>query len=451
MSLTLICTFLIAASYLVIAISRLLHNRINRHYKLSSFIRTLCVITIFVLIAYMLESFCKWFGFSVEKVLSIALALQILAISTVIYSYFNFRRTGTVNVKSSAAKSIPSVSVCIPARNETDELRLCLDSLLASEYSKLEVLVYDDSSQPKLTSQNKKMYANSGVKFITGDAPENKWLAKNYAYQRLLEEANGEILIFCGVDTRFGVKTVSSIVSIIRSGVTMLSLVPENQFVTPANWLKYLIQPTRYAWEIGLPRWLVNRPPVLSTCWAITKNAALSQGGFAAASRKVVPESYFARQCALHNLKYEFLYSDDNTSLQSVKLLSEQQSTAIRTRYPQLHRRIENVMFASLLILFVFIGPFVILTMGVLNGYNLIIFGSILCVLLGFYIYGKIVSLTYRKHMFVSYLVGPLAALYDVWLINSSMWQYEFGTVLWKGRNITDPVVNRDPKRLHLL
>ena len=48
-----------------------------------------------------------------------------------------------------ADKDLPSISVLIPARNETEELHACLDALVASDYPKLEILVLDDCSQER--------------------------------------------------------------------------------------------------------------------------------------------------------------------------------------------------------------------------------------------------------------------------------------------------------------
>ncbi|HEY5695544.1 MAG TPA: glycosyltransferase, partial [Candidatus Saccharimonadales bacterium] len=41
---------------------------------------------------------------------------------------------------------LPTVSVCIPARNERHAMTQCLERVLASTYQKLEVIVFDDSS-----------------------------------------------------------------------------------------------------------------------------------------------------------------------------------------------------------------------------------------------------------------------------------------------------------------
>ena len=71
-----------------------------------------------------------------------------------------------------AAVDVPSVSVCIPARNETHAMAECLERVLASDYPKLEILVFDDNSADD-TSTIIRSFAQEGVRFVAGtELPE---------------------------------------------------------------------------------------------------------------------------------------------------------------------------------------------------------------------------------------------------------------------------------------
>lgn len=59
--------------------------------------------------------------------------------------------------------------------------------------------------------------------------------------------------------------------------------------------------------------------------------------------------------------------------------------------------------------------------------------------------YAKVMNLTYRTFLLRGFVLLPFAALYDIALLNYSMWQYEFHEVLWKGRNICMPVMRVYP------
>lgn len=338
---------------------------------------------------------------------------------------------------------LPSLTVAIPARNETDDLEACLSSIIGSNYPKLEILVLDDCSQDKRTPEIIRSYAHSGVRFLQGAVPEDNWLAKNQAYQQLLDEANGEYILFCGVDTRFSPDSFRLlIVTMLHKHKTMLSLIPRN--VVPAALSvrsSTLLQPMRYAWELALPRRLFRRPPVLSTCWIAKRDLLTSAGGFGAVSRSVVPESYFARVSAVHD-GYSFMRSSERIGVASSKSLDEQQATAVRTRYPQVHRRIELVCLLTVAESVGLIWPFMLLALALAHGYQpSFVIISALTVAILIATYAILVTLTYRVWLVRSLVLLPMVAYIDIVLLNYSMIRYEFFDVEWKGRNVCIPVM----------
>lgn len=338
-------------------------------------------------------------------------------------------------------KELPSLSVAIPARNETRDLEDCLRSLLTSNYPKLEILVLDDCSQNKRTPGIIRDFAQSGVVFVAGEVPPTQWLAKNYAYKQLVKKANGELLLFCGVDTRFQPDSLRSMVNVmIQEKKQMISFIPKNHAPGGFNIESLLIQPFRYAWELALPRRLANRPPVLSTCWLTTAKALQANGGFQAVSRSISPESYFARSTSTNGNRYSFLQAA-NIDLTSVKSLPEQRSTAVRTRYPQLHRRPELVSLLSLGELTVLVLPLATFVFSIIGKHWVLTAVSAASIFLLADFYARIVNLTYGHFLWRGVWTLPLAALYDIGLLKYSMWQYEFKEVIWKGRNVCVPVM----------
>ncbi|HVX48256.1 MAG TPA: glycosyltransferase [Candidatus Saccharimonadales bacterium] len=345
-------------------------------------------------------------------------------------------------IKSLADKELPTLSIAIPARNETEDLEECLQSLISSDYPKLEILVLDDCSQNKRTPGIIRDFAQSGVRFIAGEVPPEHWLAKNYAYAQLAEEANGELLLFCGVDTRFKPGTLRAMVEAMKAKhKTMVSFVPRNRLPSSLHIESLLVQPARYAWEIAPPRRQLERPPVLSTCWVITAKELKRAGGFEAVSRSISPESYFAKSAAKHGDGYSFMRAEAAIDLDSAKILTEQRATAVRTRYPQLHRRPELVAFSGIGELLVLIAPFGLLIGAILDHRWPLLTLSLAAALLLISFYARAVQLAYRRFLWRGLWTLPLAAIYDIGLLNYSMWQYEFREVIWKGRNVCVPVM----------
>lgn len=378
---------------------------------------------------------------------AVALVIALVSLTLTLSTYKHLRTSRSLRLANHYVKhDLPTLSVLIPARNETLDLEECLVSLVSSDYPKLEILVLDDCSQNKHTPEIIKSFAQAGVRFVAGEMPPDSWLAKNYAYEQLASQANGEILLFCGVDTRFRPETLTLLVeTLLDKKKTMASIMPVNKYPSKTDLLGALIQPSRYAWELSLPRSFVNRPAVLSTCWLIRASSLKDFGSFKAVTHSTSPESYFARRAIKQSDGYSFLRSSKAIGLTCQKTLPEQYETAIRTRYPQLHRRLELVGLLSLAELTVFIAPIFGFIYGWAGHYWLLLSLSGVSLILLSGLYAAICWLTYSKFLLRSLVGWPAAVLYDIGLLNYSMWQYEFRQVIWKGRNICLPVMRVRP------
>ncbi len=339
---------------------------------------------------------------------------------------------------------LPSITIAIPARNETEDLDACLRSIIANDYPKFEVIVLDDCSQNKRTPEIIRSFAHDGVRFVQGDPPHGAWLPKNQAYDKLSHEASGEAILFCGVDVRFEQDTIRRLVTtMITRRKNMLSVLPQR--ANGPGPRGALIQAMRYWWELVPPRRMFARPPVMSSCWLISTEILQRLGGFDAVQRSISPEAYFARQLIATDA-YSFVRSNQLLGVTSLKSMADQRATAVRTRYPQLHRRPEQVLLTSWLEAFFLLLPFVLATLGgrwhIGTPAQLLAGASAVLLIIIYTLVGLTTALT---TWWSSVLAFPLAALIDLWLLHYSMWRYEFSTVEWKDRNVCIPVMHVVP------
>jgi len=357
-----------------------------------------------------------------------------------------FVRTDDITVTD---KELPTLSVLVAARNETDDLDACLRALIASDYPKLEILAYDDCSANRRTPEIIRSFAHDGVRFIAGDIPdETRWLAKNYAYERLSHEASGDVLLFCGVDAIFEPHTLRTLVGLLEQRKkNMLSVMPLRAASKERGGA--LLQAMRYYWEVCLPRRFFKRPPVLSTCWLIRKDAFEHMGGLESVSRSISPEAIFARQAVVTD-SYSFIRSDEALGLYSNKPAREQYGTSVRVRYPQLHKRLELVALVSLFELICFIGPLIGLFCLPLFAHEMAyaaLWGVTLLCLFTTY---ALVSVGPRlTSSWYGWILMPVAFVVDLAILHISFWKYEFSSIDWKGRNVCIPVmqvIDRLPK-----
>ncbi len=345
--------------------------------------------------------------------------------------------------KQLAGKDLPTVSVAVPARNETATLATCLTSILASDYPKLEVLVLDDCSQDD-TNLIIRGFAQAGVRFLHGQEPKERWLAKNQAYQQLTEAATGDYILFAGVDVEVGPETIRSLIyTIEQRQKEMICVLPMHQ----GGVFGSMFQPMRYWWELALPRRIFNRPAVLSTCWLIRRRAIKRLGGFGAVSRAVVPEAHFARGLAQESDGYSFIRASDGVVVTSSKKLPDQYNLAVRTRYPEVHRRLELVLIRLLAELGLLLGPFLLVPFALLTrNFWLagLTAGAVTLLLVAHY---QILRVSSQLHPVLMVLNFPVIVVVEVVINMISMIRYEFSVVDWKGRNICLPVMHAQPSK----
>lgn len=397
----------------------------------------------FALLLWVVQMHEAWY-----PLLAVLAALQLLVVLGLLRTTlqtWQYTEQSLKHTKPLTDKELPSLSVLIPARNETAALEACLQSLIVSDYPKLEILALDDCSTDVRTPEIIREFAHEGVRFIRGDEPDEHWLAKNAAYQRLADEASGELLLFCGVDVVFEPQTLRKLVELmIADNREMISVLPQR---LPEEKRRFsLLQPMRYYWEVCFPRRFFKRPPVLSTCWLIKADALTHYGGFGSVAHAITPEAHLAKKAVIANA-YTFIRSTTELPLYSTKTIDEQYDTMIRVRYPQLHRRLEMVAIAALFELVFLIAPFFAL-LATPFIHNKLAFGLVwLTAATGIVVmYGLVAVKTRLNSTLLGYLTAPVAFIVDIVMLHNSMIKYEFGQVIWKERNICIPVMHVYPK-----
>jgi len=437
---------LLLSLYRCVNLLRVIEGRMNLKYMHNVVFRTTVSLAFLQILVLLLWLAVDYFAITEKTWLWLVVGVQLGAGVVLLISTMRRLRHTKITHKDVTVTSseLPNVTVAIPARNETDDLYDCLVSLLKNDYPKLEILVLDDCSQLRRTPEIIREFAHAGVRFVKGDIPKDGWLAKNQAYDKLLREASGEIILFCGVDVRFKPDSIRQIIlTMLSRDKRMVSVLPLRQEQDKFSYNN--IQAARYFWELAPPRRLFHRPPVLSTCWAIYRSDALKLGGFAAVSRAIIPETYFARQ-VLKRDGYSFLRADGRLSLASVKNPITQRNTAVRTRYPQLHRRPETVSVITFVGLISFITPYALIILSLLGSiewhFAIVAFVSIILCNTAFTLIASATKVMNTYLALFSFL--PIVCI-DIVLTHYSLYKYEFSEVVWKGRNICLPVMHVIP------
>jgi len=95
--------------------------------------------------------------------------------------------------------SLPPLSVCIPARNEADNLRRLLPSLQQQDYPNLEIRVWDDGSEDETWTVLQE-HENERVTPLRGADPPDGWVGKVHALYQCTRDASGDCYLFLDAD-----------------------------------------------------------------------------------------------------------------------------------------------------------------------------------------------------------------------------------------------------------
>jgi len=340
-------------------------------------------------------------------------------------------RVKTLMTSKKTIDDLPSVSVCMPARNENHVMDDALRSVIASTYPKLEIIVLDDLSGDN-TSALIKAYAHEGVRFVEGTPLPDGWLGKNHALEALAHEASGTYVLYMDVDTRIAPDTIEELVAYAQQeNAAMVSVLPRRQDGPRAS---VLFSSLRYFWEIMFHR--AESPATASGAWMIDRTVLLQRlGGFDTYKDAVQPESKLSAALMATN-EYRFLIGTELLGVTYEKKWRSQLMTSVRLLFPLLHSRLLSAVVATLDVLII-ASPLLIVLSGFVVGwsFNQAIAGALWLMYAGLYaVYAKRV---WNRGWLLGGLLWGFIALQEAVLIMASAVLYKQNKVTWKGRLVS--------------
>lgn len=325
---------------------------------------------------------------------------------------------------------VPTVTVCIPARNETHAMAQCLERVLASDYQKLEVIVYDDSSEDD-TSILVKSFAHAGVRFVPGAALPEGWLGRNHALEILAREASGDYLLFLDVDTFIGVRSVGQLMGyMLAQKLQMVSVIPGRSDQLRGS---VLFGHLRYFWELILSH--PTAPASSTALWIIDRDTLLDMiGGFAAYKNDTLAEAHIASR--LGTDRYHCLLGMPELSITYEKKWGSQIETSLRLLYPMVGG---DILMAALafVVLVLLNTPVLVFVVGIIFNWGIMQIVSLWVLLTYMALYGVYTSVVWRHGWWLGASLWPVIIFQETVLFGRSVLGYMRDTITWKGRSIS--------------
>jgi cellulose synthase/poly-beta-1,6-N-acetylglucosamine synthase-like glycosyltransferase len=269
---------------------------------------------------------------------------------------------------------LTSISVLIPARNEARRIEPCLRAWLGQRYPHYEVLVYDDDSTDDTAIRVAALAASArNLRLIRGRPLAPGWRGKPHACHGLRAAAHGELLVFADVDILPASTTLASTAGALSAlAADVLSAVPRHASDSPA--VRALVALQNWAALVFVPSWLPPFPRLASLAAVNGQFLALraavydATGGFTAVRSSLAEDSELGRR--LQALGYRVRLVDGAGVLTSVPY------RRVRECWSANVRNLTGIFFGSPVLLLtalaalatVYLGPPVVLTLGLLTG-----------------------------------------------------------------------------------
>lgn len=223
--------------------------------------------------------------------MEISLYLSVLALALVIFNSLTIRV-----IKNTPTKVSGSVSVLIPMRNEEENVKGCLSSVLAQKgLDTLEVIAIDDGSTDNTSNEVK---AFPSVELISGEKLPDKWLGKLWACQQLAEKSSGDYLVFVDADVRLSDYAVANSISKMGNW----------DFISPyprqltSGFVQKIFQPLlQWSWLSSVPLLIAQKYSIKSMAVAngqfliIKRDAYFKSGAHAGIKTEVLDDLMLAR------------------------------------------------------------------------------------------------------------------------------------------------------------
>jgi chlorobactene glucosyltransferase len=269
--------------------------------------------------------------------------------------------------KFTALPRVPRVSVLVPARNEDGVIERCVASLLAQEYPDFEVLVLDDGSTDGTGGILRRLAVEDArLRVLDGRPLPAGWIGKHWACQQLLEEAEGEYVLFVDADTWHHPMAVrNGVAGMLAWDLDLLSAIPRETVGTFGELLT--VPMPVWSFFALLPMWLAfhTRTPLLASAigqYMMFRASSLREvGGFEQIRSNVVDDLSLARLIKASRMRWRLADGTRRVSCRMYRGLRDSIQGFSKNLYAVFYHNALLLTFVWLVVLMVYSAPVAVL------------------------------------------------------------------------------------------
>lgn len=351
-----------------------------------------------------------------------------------------FKDTSRFKLPESILAQKPLISILIPARNEEENIKRCIISLLKQDYENIEILVLDDNSTDYTARIVLELsQKDPRVKLYSGGPLKKGWLGKSYACHQLSKYAKGDYLIFTDADTLHFPNSISSSVACLhRYRIDALSVFSKQITVTLHE--RMIVPFGKYMVLSFLPLYLIRKSRSVLFCTAIGQFMLFKRevykkiGGHKSIKSEVIEDIMISKQ--VKRCGYKFMIFDGRRNLycRMYKNFREVVRGHSRTIFAAFDYNIYMITIAIILISAIFLFPFIMLPVGIFFNWPTILIDLIILQIIIILITRIIFSMRFKCKA-VDIILHPISIVYLIYIAINSIFNAKIGMgVNWKGR-----------------
>jgi chlorobactene glucosyltransferase len=370
------------------------------------------------------------------------LSVLVIFLINFIVNNIVFKNIAAYSLPESFIKRHPLVSIMIPARNEAENIKMCISSLLKQDYANIEILVLDDNSTDGTSLIVKRISEKDGrVKLITGKPLKEGWIGKSYACHQLAKHAKGKYFLFTDADTLHFKNAVSSTVGcLIKNKLDALSAIPKQIMVgiherLVVTWVHFGILSL-------LPLIMVKKSKYTLFCTAngqcmlFKRGVYRKIGGHRSIKTKILEDIHISKQVKRHGFRFMIFDGSKNIYCRMYRDFRGLIKGFSKFMFAAFDFKVFNIAVAISFISVIFLFPFIFLPLGTLvfDWPNLIINQIIIQIIIVLTM--RIILSIRLKNRILDTLFHPVSMVYIILLCINSVLQTKFGEgSCWKDRS----------------